>query len=306
MPPPRGTNNVLEGPGDMDDLPLSFISWAAPASDYDVTSKVHSDTYPEISPLTIPATEKSVFVVGASRGIGLAIAISFAQSGASQIALGARSNLSAVKEAVLSAAEKANRPAPKVICVNIDITSESSVQDDASAVEKEFGNLDILLINSGVIGSMKRIVDSNSDEWWETWMVNVRGGDKTIITTSSVGAHLTGDGLSDYQMTKTAQIRLMDFVSVEYGDQGIVSYYIHPGNVPTDMIGGSEGIEKFGLTEVFTETPELAGDTLVFLTREKRSWLTGRYVNVMWDMPELMGKKDYIVKGNKLKVKLDF
>ncbi|CAG8953268.1 hypothetical protein HYFRA_00003472 [Hymenoscyphus fraxineus] len=304
MPPPRGTNNVLEGPGD-----------------YDVTSKVHSDTYPEISPLRSPATEKSVFVVGASRGIGLAIAISFAQSGASQIALGARSNLSAVKEAVLSAAEKANRPAPKVICVNIDITSESSVQDAASAVEKEFGNLDILLINSGVIGSMKRIVDSNPDEWWETWMVNVRGpyllvrallplllkgGDKMIITTSSVGAHLTGDGLSDYQMTKTAQIRLMDFVSVEYGDQGIVSYSIHPGNVPTDMIGGSEGVEKIGLTEVFTETPELAGDTLVFLTKEKRSWLTGRYVNVMWDMPELIGKKDYIVKGNKLKVKLDF
>jgi hypothetical protein len=50
----------------------------------------------------------------------------------------------------------------------------------------------------------------------------------------------------------------------------------------------------------------LSGDTVVFLTREKREWLGGRYINVTWDMPELLEKKDLIVKGDKLKVKLDF
>jgi hypothetical protein len=49
----------------------------------------------------------------------------------------------------------------------------------------------------------------------------------------------------------------------------------------------------------------LAGDTVAFLTREKRSWLAGRHVNVTWDMPELMAKEKEIIKGNKLKVKLD-
>lgn len=192
------------------------------------------------------------------------MAISFAQSGASQIAIGARSNLTAVKEAVLAAAEKANRQAPKMFCVSIDITSQASVQAAASAVEKEFGKLDILIINSGVIGSMKHIVESDPDDWWETWTVNLRGpylvsrafvpfllkgGDKTIITLSSVGAHKVFKGLSDYQPSKLAVIRLMEFLSVEYGDQGLVSYCIHPGNIPTDMIGGPEGAAKRGLTE---------------------------------------------------------
>jgi hypothetical protein len=57
---------------------------------------------------------------------------------------------------------------------------------------------------------------------------------------------------------------------------------------------------------VFTETVDLPGDTLVFLTKEKRDWLSGRYINVTWDMPELMAKESEIVKGDKLKVKFDF
>ena len=56
--------------------------------------------------------------------------------------------------------------------------------------------------------------------------------------------------------------------------------------------------------EVFTETTELPADTLVFLTKEKRDWLAGRYINCTWDMPELIAKRDEIVEGNKLKVSL--
>jgi hypothetical protein len=55
---------------------------------------------------------------------------------------------------------------------------------------------------------------------------------------------------------------------------------------------------------VFTETPELAADSVVYLTAKKRDWLGGRYVNVTWDLPELMRMEDEIVKGDKLKVQL--
>ena len=55
---------------------------------------------------------------------------------------------------------------------------------------------------------------------------------------------------------------------------------------------------------VFTETPELSADTIVFLTSERRSWLNGRYINCTWDMPQLMGMEEDIVKGDKLKVRL--
>ena len=52
------------------------------------------------------------------------------------------------------------------------------------------------------------------------------------------------------------------------------------------------------------DTPELAADTLVWMTKERRLWLSGRYVSCTWDMTELEAKKDEIVRGDKLKVKM--
>lgn len=55
---------------------------------------------------------------------------------------------------------------------------------------------------------------------------------------------------------------------------------------------------------VFVDTPELAADSIVFLTSEKRQWIGGRYLNCTWDMPQLMAMEEDIVKGDKLKVRL--
>lgn len=49
------------------------------------------------------------------------------------------------------------------------------------------------------------------------------------------------------------------------------------------------------------DTPELAGDTIAWITREPRSWLGGRYLSVNWDMEELLQNKDAI--GNNLTLK---
>jgi hypothetical protein len=43
---------------------------------------------------------------------------------------------------------------------------------------------------------------------------------------------------------------------------------------------------------------------LVYLASERRPWLAGRYINLTWDLPELMTKEEEIVKGDKLKVRL--
>ena len=75
MPPPRGTWNPLEGPGD-----------------YTTTKQVHSDTYPAIDPTKANLGGKAVFISGASKGFGKAIALSLAKAGASYIAIGARSS----------------------------------------------------------------------------------------------------------------------------------------------------------------------------------------------------------------------
>jgi NAD(P)-dependent dehydrogenase (short-subunit alcohol dehydrogenase family) len=180
------------------------------------------------------------------------MAISFAQAGASQIAIGARSSLTSVKEKILTAAATANRPVPNVLCLSLDVTSQQSTEEAAKVIEKEFGKLDILVLNAGLLGPFNRIADSNVDEWWEVWNVNLKGpycvsrallplmlkgGDKTIIATASVGAHIVMPGLSNYQPSKLALVRLMEFISKEYGDQGVSAFSIHPGNIPTEMAG---------------------------------------------------------------------
>ncbi|KAL2070673.1 hypothetical protein VTL71DRAFT_13699 [Oculimacula yallundae] len=280
MPPPRGTFNPLEGPGD-----------------YDVTSIVHSDTYPAISPKSSPATKKSVFIAGASRGVGLALGISYAQSGASYIAIGARSPLTSQGSAIISAAKDAGRPEPVVLIVHLDVTSQSSVEAAAKLVEKEFGRLDIVVNNAGIMNTPAVVGDGVPDEWWETLNVNLKGpylvtraflplllkgGDKSIVTISSVGAHLVGQGLSAYQISKMAVMRLMQFVDEDYKDQDVVAFSVHPGNMMTDMVKEFPGGLPEALKPVFVDTVELPADTVTFLTREPRQWLSGRDTYMMY------------------------
>ena len=153
---------------------------------------------------------------------------------------------------------------------------------------------------------------------WDVWTLNLRGTYLTthfflplllvspssqILNVSSVGAHLATPGLSAYQTSKLAIVRFTEFLQAEYGAKGLTAVSIHPGNVQTDILAGFGGVPP-GLEHVYIETPELAADTVVFLTSGEKRWLGGRYVNVTWDMPELMAKEKEIVQGDKLKVRL--
>ena len=91
-----------------------------------------------------------------------------------------------------------------------------------------------------------------------------------------------------------ALLRLSEFFNAEYVDQGLVSYSVHvrllvlyvkfnttltddpqPGGVMTDM--GNKMPSEWH--NVLTDTPELAGDAIVWMTQERREWLRGRYIS---------------------------
>ncbi|EIM87461.1 NAD-P-binding protein [Stereum hirsutum FP-91666 SS1] len=284
-----------------------------------LTKSTHSDTYPFIDPLKPSGTHKShsVFITGASKGIGRRIAISFAQSGASKIVIGARSSLDSLESDILDAASKAGHPAPQIVKIQLDILDKESVKRAAHEVGNALGEggLDILVNNAGWMEEYKLIGETDVDEWWYTWEVNIRGlflvtnmflplvlkgKEKTIVNLTSIGAHLTMPGGSSYQSSKLAVLRLTEFMNVDHGHEGLLAYAIHPGGVATDM-----GLRMPSFTHaLLTETPELAGDTIAFLTRERREWLAGRYISSIWDMEELLAKKQEIVSGDKLKVRM--
>ncbi|KAL2813944.1 hypothetical protein BDW59DRAFT_176591 [Aspergillus cavernicola] len=303
MPPPRGTPNLLEGPGD-----------------YDVTSILHNDTYPAIDPLQTDFSGKAVLVTGASKGIGRAVVLSFARAGASFIAAAARSDLSTLAHDVAAAATSAHRSPPIFLPLQLDVTDAEAVQSAAATVEQEFGSLDVLVNNAGTLGKFGGILATDPDEWWQVMDLNLRapylvsraflplllrGALKYSVYVSSVAAHLLNPTFSAYQTSKMAVLKFAQLVDAEFAKQGVVSFAIHPGNCPTDIMGGPDNLNEMEKL-VFVDTPQLSADTIVFLASEKREWLGGRYINGTWDMPELMAKRQDIVHGDKLKVKFIF
>lgn len=219
------------------------------------TPTIHTDTYPAIFPATQSTlTGKSVFISGASRGIGRATALSYARAGAAQIAVAAPSGLETIKQEILAAAAAATATAPpNVLVLSLDVLDAASVEAAARHTERAFGaKLDILVNNAGYLEQGVPIAASDRDDYWRTWETNYRGlywmtraflplllrsrdGLKTIVNVGSMGALGLRPGGSAYQTSKFAVLKFTEFVMVEYAEQGVLCFTVHPGGVMTEL-----------------------------------------------------------------------
>ncbi|KAI1308513.1 NAD(P)-binding protein [Xylaria venustula] len=275
-------------------------------------TKVHTDTYPYICPKKDELSGKSVFIAGASKGIGRETALSYAKAGCTKIAIGARSDLTSLAEEI----KNVSNATPHVVTLKLDVAAQESVEAAASIIAEEFGGaLDILICNAGYLEERKPILESEPNEWWPVWEINVKGPYllnrffiplllkseiKTSILTSSAGATVNWPGASAYQSTKFAVCRLAEFIAAEYGSEGLVCYPIHPGAIKTELASKMPKDMHAHLNDKLA----LPADTTVWLTKEHRPWLNGRFVSVGWDMEELLDKKDMIVEKNLLKFRV--
>ncbi|PQE17446.1 short chain dehydrogenase reductase family protein [Rutstroemia sp. NJR-2017a WRK4] len=280
------------------------------------TQTIHNDTYPAIAPTLSNFKGKAVYITGASKGIGLALALSYAAAGASKIGLGARSLSATIQDDVINAATKAGHPAPQILKHSLDVTDAASITEAAKSAEKEFGQLDILINNAGYLEKWVPLCEADETEYWRTWEINYRGvylvskafiplllqgGDKTIINLSSIGALGISRGASSYQTTKYAVLRFTEFLNADYGEQGLLAFSVHPGGIQTEMVKNApDNISP----DLLVDSVELAADAMVFLTNEKREWLAGRYISCTWDMPEFISREKEIVEGDKLKMRM--
>ncbi|KAH8895925.1 NAD(P)-binding protein [Thozetella sp. PMI_491] len=296
----------------MSDRTRNPMKWLALAN----FATSHHDTYPFIDPTKADLSGKSVFITGASKGIGKAVALSFAKAGCSQIAIAARSSLADVEAAVKAAAKEASRPEPQVLALQTDVASEASVAAAAEAVTAAFGGkLDVLINNAGYLEQWKPIAESDPVEWWRSWEINIKGSylcarsflplllrseTKTMINLSSAGGHNTTPGASAYQGSRFATMRFNEFVDQEYYEQGVIAIAAHPGGVPTELALNMPAY----MHAVLVDTAELPGDTFVWLAKDRRDWLAGRFINAQWDMEELEQKKDEIVERDLLKFRM--
>lgn len=219
----------------------------------------HHDRYNAIDPRTTlkgAAAGKVVFISGASRGIGQATAVAFAEAGARAVYLTARSE-DALKEtqAKIQAANADTRCA-FTVC---DVTVAAEVEAAVAYCVAQFGGIDVADANAGFLGPWVKIGESDPEGWWKNWQVNVQGAYHVIrftlphliqsakthaekgesgghlILLSSIGAQLLMPGASDYQTAKHAINRLCEFVQNDHDEDGIKCFAIHPGGVATEL-----------------------------------------------------------------------
>jgi NAD(P)-dependent dehydrogenase (short-subunit alcohol dehydrogenase family) len=179
------------------------------------------------------------------------------------------------------------------------------------------GRLDILINNAGYLSDFGGIPDSDPNEWWRDWEVNVKGtylvtrafwpfllksSLQIIINIASIGAVMTVPHNASYGSAKLATLRFTEFIDQDHGEgkDGMLAIAVHPGGIQTDL---ALGMPEY-LHERLIDTPELAGDTLAWLGSERRNWLGGRYLSTTWDMEELSGMREEILKNDLLKVRL--
>ncbi|CCM02019.1 uncharacterized protein FIBRA_04095 [Fibroporia radiculosa] len=275
------------------------------------------DTYPAIDPAKANLKDKVVLITGASRGIGKVIATSFTQAGVSGLILLARSDLTDTK----SACEAAKRPGQslKVLTITADTSRPEQISSAFEKIRETFERLDIVVNNAGYLAEYDLIADSDLDQVWQTWAVNMlgtyamtraalpwlieSGGDKTIVNVGSLAGLMKLPKLSAYNTSKLALLRFTELTMVEYGDKGVLAHFVHPGLIDTGMAAKVPFRARGGGIPPY-DTPELAAHTIVWLVSERRDWLAGRYVSAQWDMEELSAKEQEIVDGDKLKVKM--
>ncbi|HSO64689.1 MAG TPA: beta-ketoacyl-ACP reductase [Ornithinibacter sp.] len=176
---------------------------------------------------------RTVLVTGGNRGIGLAIARSFAEAG-DTVAVTHRSG-----------------DAPEgLIGVRCDVTDSASVDAAFTEAEEKLGGpVEVLVANAGVTkdGLLMRM----SDEDWDTvvdtnltgsfrcarraskGMIRLRRG--RIILISSVVGLYGGPGQANYSASKAGLVGLARSITRELGGRGITANVVAPGFVETDM-----------------------------------------------------------------------
>ncbi|GAA5907580.1 hypothetical protein JCM8208_000007 [Rhodotorula glutinis] len=294
----------------------------------DFLPSVHATSYPFISPTSLDLSGRTVVVTGAALadGIGHATTLSFARAGAAGIAiLDQHSASSELIDKVKRAAVEAGRAEPIVVAHTVDITSLDAVEITRSAVLEAFGGrLDVLVNNAAFQEPYAALLDADPHVYWRTWDVNVRGlfnmaraflpallstrsspkdelrGLATMLNVSSSGALSARSGGGSYRTSKLAILRWTESLQLDYESEGLVAFCVNPGAVKTQITVN----EPSELRDRLPHKPDLAGDTIAWLVSERREWLAGRYVSCPWDMAELMRRKQEVVEGDKLKMRM--
>jgi NAD(P)-dependent dehydrogenase (short-subunit alcohol dehydrogenase family) len=231
---------------------------------------------------------KVAFVAGASRGIGATIAKSLAAAGAS-VAVAARSEqlgkLPGIRGSVAAAITESGGRALPVPC---DVTSEESVNAAVEATVAEFGGIDILVANAGVLW-LGPIESTPLKRWQLCLDVNLTGvflvtkaviphvrarGGGSLMAITTTGVTMIDQGANAYWVSKAAAERLYLGLAADLKPDNIAVNCLSPSRVVLTE-GWQAGGAGFEIPPEMVEPPEAMGQAAVLLAQQDAGGITG-------------------------------
>ena len=241
--------------------------------------------------------DRVAIVTGASRGIGKAIALSFAHEGAKVVVNYLREG-SKAKEVV----EEIEKPGGSALAIQADVGDHGSVERMVTEVLKKFGKVDILVNNAGVSLGAGSILEFNEEEYDSMWRVNVKGvlhctqtvasqmmknRYGKIVNIASIGGFGTSllPGNMLYGSTKAALILLTKRIALELGNYGINVNAVAPGLIRTEMgldYLGTKDLQYFENRSILGRIgePEEVANVVLFLASDESRFITGQVITV--------------------------
>lgn len=287
------------------------------------TSKLNNAIPPSLSPSEQKLPSPFVVaIIGASRNIGAATAKAFAQAGATGLILTGATESDALvqtKEEVIAAGSS---PDLKVTILGADLEDTDSAKHVADTIESTYGRLDVLVNSAGLFNTnasaFNKLDAVQIDQYQKPMAVNYigkaaviqavlplmlksEGGAKTIVNVTSILAHFANVAAVGFNISELAINRLTESVAEAYANDGVLAYAVHPGSVLT--LPGPVGMPPEA-RQGCVDDVGLCGAFLLWLVKERREWLSGRYLSSNWDVEELEAKKSAIVQGDLLKMRL--
>jgi NAD(P)-dependent dehydrogenase (short-subunit alcohol dehydrogenase family) len=192
--------------------------------------------------------DRVILITGASDGIGRALAKAAAAHGARVILHGRNvKRLEAVYDVIINA----GGPRPSIVPLDFEKAGPAEFDDLATAVEKEFGRLDGLVHNAGMLGERAPIEHYDVAKWMRTLHVNTnvpfvltqrcmpllrKSNDPTIVFTSSGVVPHPRAYWGAYLVSKWASDGLMRMLADELESQPAMRVNsVNPGKVRTNM-----------------------------------------------------------------------
>lgn len=236
---------------------------------------------------------KTVFITGASKGIGRGIAKVFAKQGANTVIVARH------LEVAQSVADELKVEGYEALGIAADVSDKASLEAAVQTTVDTYGSLDILCANAGIFPSAN--LEEMTEEDWDTVMnTNLKGtlfsvqtclpalkksGSGRVVITSSITGPITGfPGWSHYGASKAGQLGFIRTAAIELAKYGITVNAVMPGNILTE---GLEGMGDDYLKQMAASIPlkrlgsvEDIANAMLYFASEEAGYVTGQTIVV--------------------------